>query len=132
MAGHGEKFQGEKTSIYKRVISFFPSRWKIKYLIVFSEKFLFLKCFLKFLTKISVKKPSNMLFSINIEDNIFNSLYTEIFVSPCVHTLIIYIYIFSYNEAALHRKCSVRRGTQTFAKYVLLHEMRSANRWSYQ
>ena len=56
MAGHGEKFQGENSSIYKRVIYNFPSRWKIKYLIVFSPKFVFLKWFLKFLTKISVKK----------------------------------------------------------------------------
>ena len=38
-----------------------------------------------------------------MENNIFNSLYTEIFVSPCVYKLIIYIYIFSYSEAALHK-----------------------------
>ena len=58
MAGHGEKFQGEKSSIYNRVIYYFPSRRKIKYLIVFSPKFLFLKWFLKFLTKISVKQKN--------------------------------------------------------------------------
>ena len=69
----------------------------MKYLIVFSPKFLFLKCFLKFLTKILVKKPSNTLFSIKMENNIFNSLYTKIFVSPCVYKLIKYIYIFSYS-----------------------------------
>ena len=28
---HSENFQGEKSSIYKRVIYYFPSRWKIKY-----------------------------------------------------------------------------------------------------
>ena len=56
MAGHGEKFRGEKSSIYKQVIYYFPSRRKIKYLIVFSPNFFFLKWFLKFLTKISVKK----------------------------------------------------------------------------
>ena len=89
MAGHGEKFQGEKFSIYKQVIYYFPSRYKIKYLIVFSQKFLLLKCFLKFLTKNLVKKPSNTLFSIKMENNIFNSLYTEIFVSPCIYKLII-------------------------------------------
>ena len=93
----------KKMSIYKRVIYYFPSRWKIKYLIVFSQKFLFLKCFLKFLTKILLKKPSNTLFSIKMENNIFNSLYTKIFVSPCVYKLIIYIYIFSYSEAALYK-----------------------------
>ena len=38
-----------------------------------------------------------------MENNIFNSLSTEIFVSPCVYKLIIYIYIFSYSEAALHK-----------------------------
>ena len=69
----------------------------------FSQKFLFLKCFLKFLTKISVKKTSNRLFSNKMENHIFNSLYTEIFVSPCVYKLIICIYIFSYSEAALHK-----------------------------
>ena len=37
----GEKFQGEKSSIYKRVIYYFPSRWKIKYLIVFSPKLIY-------------------------------------------------------------------------------------------
>ena len=42
-----------------------------------------------------------ILFSILMENNIFNSLYTKIFVSPCVYKLIIYIYIFSYSEAAL-------------------------------
>ena len=83
----------KKMSIYKRVTYYFPSRWKIKYLILFSQKFLFLKYFLKFLTKISVKKPSNALFSIKMENNIFNSLYTEIFLSACVYKLIIYIYI---------------------------------------
>ena len=103
MVGHCEKFQGEKTSIYKRVIYYFPSRWKIKYLIAFPKTFLFLKCFLKFLTKISVKKPSIILFYIKMENNIFHSISTEIFVSPCVYKLIIYIYIFSYSEAALHK-----------------------------
>ena len=67
----------------------------------FSQKFLFLKCFLKFLTKISVKKPSNTLFSIKMQNNIFNSIYTEIFVSPCIYKLIIFIYIFSFSEAEL-------------------------------
>ena len=38
-----------------------------------------------------------------MENNLFNSLYTEIFVSPCGYKLIIYIYIFSYSEAALHK-----------------------------
>ena len=52
----------------------------------------FLKCFLKCLTKILVKKQSNILFSIKMQNNIFNSLSTEIFVSPCVYKLIIYIY----------------------------------------
>ena len=82
-------------SIYERVIYYFPSGWKIKYLIVFSQMFLFLKCFLKFLTKILVKKPSNILFFIKMENNIyiFNSHSTKIFVSPCVYKLIIYIYI---------------------------------------
>ena len=75
----------KKTSIYKQVIYYFPSKWKIKYLIIFSYKFLFLKCFLKFLTKILVKKPSNTLFSIKMENNIFKSLYTEIFVSTCIY-----------------------------------------------
>ena len=41
--------------LYKRVVYYFPSRWKKIYLIVFSPKFLFLNFFLKFLTKISVK-----------------------------------------------------------------------------
>ena len=59
-----------KTSIYKQEIYYFPSRWKIKYLIVFSQKCLFLKCFLKFLAKISVKKPSNTLFSNKMENHI--------------------------------------------------------------
>ena len=47
---------------------------------------------------------SNILFSTKMENYIFNSLYTKIFVSPCVYKLIIYIYvyIFSYSEAALH------------------------------
>ena len=84
----------KKNSIYKWVIYYFPSRWKIKYLIVFSQKFLFQKCFLKFLTKISVKKPSDILFPIKIENKIFNSLSTEIFVSPCIYKLIVYIYIY--------------------------------------
>ena len=53
----------------------------------FSQKFLFLKCFLKFLTKISVEKRSNILFSIKMQNNIFNSLSIEIFVY-------IYIYLF--------------------------------------
>ena len=35
MAGQGEKFQDEKTSIHKWIIYYFPLRWKIKYLIVF-------------------------------------------------------------------------------------------------
>ena len=65
---------------------------KNKILIAFSKKFLFLKYFLKFLTKISVKKPSNTLCSIKMGNHIFNSLYTEIFVSPCVYKLIIYKY----------------------------------------
>ena len=56
MAGQGEKFQGDKSSIYKQVIYYFPSKRKIKYIIVFPPKFLFLKWFLKFLTKILVKK----------------------------------------------------------------------------
>ena len=93
----------KKISIYKQVINYFPSRYKIKYLIVFLQKFLFLKCFLKFLTNILVKKPSNTIFSIKMENNIFNSLYTESLVSPCTFKLIIYIYKFSYSEAAIHK-----------------------------
>ena len=58
MAGHGEKSQAKKSSIYKLVIYYFPSRQKIKYLIVFSPIFLFPKWFLKFLTKISVKNKN--------------------------------------------------------------------------
>ena len=94
MAGHGEKFQGEKMSIYKWVMYYFPSIRKIKYLIFFSPKFLFLKWFLKFLTKILVKKQLNILISIKMENKIYNSFSTGIFVSPCVYKLIIYIYIY--------------------------------------
>ena len=103
----------KKTSIYKRVIYDFPSRWKIKYLIVFSQKFLFLKCFLKFLTKMTVKKTSNTLFSIKMENNIFNSLFTDNFVSPCVYKLIIYICIFSYSEVALHNNDRFSMGLES-------------------
>ena len=35
-----------------------------------------------------------------MENKIYNSLYTEIFVSPCIYKLIISIYIFSYLEPA--------------------------------
>ena len=97
MAGHGEKFQGEKSSIYKQVIYYIPSRRKIKYLIVFSPTFLFLKWFLS-------KKLLNILFSIKMEIKIYNSLSTDIFVAPCVYKLIIYIYIFSYLEADFTKK----------------------------
>ena len=39
-----------------------------------------------------------------MENIIVNSFFTEIFVFPCVYELIIYIYIFSCIEAALHKK----------------------------
>ena len=108
----------KKMSIYKRVIYYFPSRWKIKYLIVFSKKLLFQKCFLKFLTKISVKKPSNTLFSIKMENYIFNSLYTEIFVSPCVYKLIMHIYIYLVILRQPFMKTIGRRETRTLATCV--------------
>ena len=38
-----------------------------------------------------------------MENNIFNRLSTGIFVSPFVHKLLIYIYLFSYLEAPLHK-----------------------------
>ena len=94
MAGHREKLQGEKTSIYKRVIYYFQTRWKIKYLTFFSLGNLFLICFLEFLTKISVKKLLNIISKIG--NNIFNIFFTGIFVSPCVYKLIIYTYICIY------------------------------------
>ena len=53
-----------KRRVYKRVIYYIPSRWKKLYLIFFSPKFLVLNFFLKFLTKISLKKLLNILFSI--------------------------------------------------------------------
>ena len=46
MAGHGKNSKVKKTSIYNRVIYYFPSRWKIKYIIVFLQKFLFLVAFI--------------------------------------------------------------------------------------
>ena len=38
-----------------------------------------------------------------MENKIYNSLSTKVFVSPCVYKLIIYIYIFSYLEPAFHK-----------------------------
>ena len=39
-----------------------------------------------------------------MENNIFNSFYTESFLSPCIYELIICIHIFSCIEAALQKK----------------------------
>ena len=78
----------------------------------FFTEFLFLKCFQKFLTKILVKKLSNILFSIKMENNILNSLSAEIFASPCVYKLIINIYIFHYSEAARHKNVWFRAGLE--------------------
>ena len=52
----------------------------------------------------SEKKLLNILFSIKIENKIYHSLSTAVFVSPCVYKLIIYIYLFSYLQPALHKK----------------------------
>ena len=79
-----------KKRVYKRVIYYFPSRWK---------------------------KLLNILFSIKTENIIFNSCFIEIFVSPCVYKLLvyayIYIYIFSCIEAALQKKRSVHHWIRT-------------------
>ena len=55
MEGHGEKFQGEKLSIYKWVICCFPSRQSIIFNSFFTKIFVS-KMVSKFLPKISVKK----------------------------------------------------------------------------
>ena len=47
-----------------------------------------------------------------MENNIFNSLSTEIFISPYVYELIIYIYIFCYSEAALHKNAWFSMGLE--------------------
>ena len=66
----------------------------------------------KVYNKLSVKKLLNILFSIKLENNIFNRFFTEIFVSPCIYKLITYIYIFSY-LISLSQKRSVRHGIRT-------------------
>ena len=45
-----------------------------------------------------------------MENKIYNSLSTEVFASPCVYKLIIYMYIFSYLEAALQKKVLFEAG----------------------
>ena len=109
---HGTRWKFSRwknEDIYNQVIYYFPSRWKKIYLKVFSPKFLFQNFFLKFLTKISVKELLNILFSIKMENIIFNIFLSKIFVSPSVYKLI----GFSCIEAALHKKRSVRRWTWT-------------------
>ena len=82
-----------KKRVYKRVIYYFPLRWKKIYLIVFSHKFLFLNFFLVS-NKNFGEKLLNILFQIKMENNTFNSIFPKIFVSLCIYKLIIYIYIY--------------------------------------
>ena len=80
MEGHSEKLQGEKPSIYKRVIYYFPLRQKIKIFNSFITEIFVLKWFLKFLAKSLLKKKIlNILFSIKMENKIYYSLSTENF-----------------------------------------------------
>ena len=76
------------------------------------------------------KKLLNMLFSIKMENKIYNSLSTEVFVSPCVYKLIIYVYIFSHLEPALHNKRSVWSWIRTCA--LQARHTGSRNRSSYR
>ena len=90
MGGHGEKFQGKKPSIYKWVIYYFTSNQKIKYFNSIFTKIFVSKMVSKVFNKnFGEKKLLNILFSIKMENNIYNSLSTEVFVSPCDYKLII-------------------------------------------
>ena len=60
-----------------------------------------------------------------MENKIYNSLSTEVFVPPCVYKLIIYIYIFSYLEPALHKKVWFGAG---FEPAHCKHAIQSHNR----
>ena len=48
-----------------------------------------------------------------MENNIFNSFFTDIFVSPCVYKLIIYIYIIFSYLISPSQKRSIQRGIRT-------------------
>ena len=60
-----------------------------------------------------------------MENKIYNSLSTEVFVLPCVYKLIIYIYIFSYPKPALYKKVLLGAG---FEPAHCKHAIRSFSR----
>ena len=78
---------------------------------------IFVSKFLKFLTKISMKRLLNILFSIKMENIIFNSYFTDIFISPFVYKVIVCIYIFSCIEAELHKKDRFGAGLEPSAVF---------------
>ena len=55
-----------------------------------------------------------------MENKIYNSLSTEVFVSSCIYKLIISIYIFSYLEPALHKNVLFGAGFEpVHCKYAI-------------
>ena len=91
----------------------------------FSPKFFVSKMVSKdFKKNFGEKKLLYMLFSIKMEIK-YLIVSTEVFVSPCAYKLIVYIYIFSYLEPALHKQVVFGAG---FEPAHCKHAIRSRNR----